>query len=1087
MSQPFIKSTFSAGEVSPAFYGRVDLARWHAGCSVARNCFVNYKGGLSSRAGTALCGMSQQPASASSVPPRLIPFKFSLFQSYFLEFGEQYMRVVANGAYVTEAPFSITAITQALPAQVTAPGHNYVNGDWVFIADVLGMTDVDGETFIVQNVAGDTFTLQDTFGGPIDSRNFDAYAGGGAVSRLFTLPTPYHAADLPYLKFEQSADVLSLCCVNQQTFVEYATYDLTRLAANSWALTPTNFDPLIAAPTGVTAVPSTRVSNLASVNNAPAAQYAYVVTAVDASGNESIASQPAFTPSTDDTSQSVDISLTAGSITITWSPVAGAASYNVYKAPPAVWNTGTGTPVNAAQQVPAGSSYGFAGQAFGTQFIDQNVIPDQVTTPPLHNNPFARSQVTGVTPGAGGSGYAQSTTTASAASATGSGAVILPVVVSGAVVSYIVQMAGGGYLPGDALVVSGAGSGATGTLKIGPQTGTYPGEVAYFQQRRVYAYTINAPDTYQMSQPGAYTNFDSADPPIDSDAITGTPWAQQVNGIQWLSPMPGGLITGTGQNVWQVSGTGGAGSPISPAQQSAVAQESHGFSPTLEPLRIGPDILYGQALGSIVRDLQYSFYTNIYSGQDTTILSSHLFDNRTLVQWGWAEEPYKVIWAIRDDGRLLGLTWIKDQEIAGWTRHDTNGLFTSIACATEPPVVAVYVIVKRYIVGKGQWAYFVERMDNRLWGSNAEAVWAVDCGLALAQPQPQATLSASTASLLGGIAGGNVILGGSGYTAPAGAIVDPTGLGSGAVVNLTAAGGVITGMTCSPEGQDYQPGSYVVVTDATGSGAIISLNFDNPVVFSADQPVFSGGDIGKIIRMGGGIAAVTGFVNSQSVNAQMLAPIAATIPNDPNDMAVPAGPGQWTLTAPVSVIGNLGHLEGMVVTGLADGNVIDPVIVSGGKITLPAPASSVTVGLGFIAQGQTLHADLPGEMIQGKSKKVSAVTLRVENSRGIEVGQDQPIAAATAFQKEAPWGRIPYGALVPSEDRLFGNTGANAVNAGQAIPLFTGDIRIPITTSDWNTPDGQRSPGMVAFQQRYPLPLNVVACIPELNVGDTNG
>jgi hypothetical protein len=1082
MGEPFIRSSFAAGEVAPSFYGRLDLAQWHAACSVARNCFVNYKGGLSSRAGLALAGMCKQIASGNSIPPRLIPFKFNLFQSYFLEFGELYMRVVANGAYVVEAAFNITNATQANPCQLSAPGNNFVNNDWVFVASVNGMTDLDGNTFIVQNAAGGNFTLTDTFGNPVDSRTFGAYTGGGTVARIFTLTTPYHAVDLPWLKFQQSADVMSLCCVNQQTFTEYATYDLTRLAANSWTLAPTNFAPLIGAPTGVTAVPSTLVSALAADHN-PAAQYAYVVTAVDANGNESIASLVAYTPNATSTTSSVDISLTAGSVTVTWSPVTSAVSYNLYRAPAAVWNSGLS---NAAtpQQVPAGSAFGFAGQAFGTQWVDQNVVPSQVTTPPLHNNPFARGQILSVTPGAGGSGYAQSTTTASITSATGSGAVILPVVVSGAVVAYIVQTAGGGYLPGDALVVSGAGTGATGTLHIGPQTGTYPGVVAYFQQRRVYAYTINRPDTYFMSQPGSYTNFDAADPPIDSDAITGTPWAQQVNGIEAMLPMPGGLLTGTGENVWQVSGTGGAGSPISPAQQNAVSQESHGFSPTLPPLRIGPDILYGQALGSIVRDLQYSFYTNIYSGQDTTVLSSHLFDNYLLVQWAWSEEPYKIIWSVRNDGKMLALTWIKDQQIAGWTRHDTNGLVVSVATATEPPVVATYFIVKRYIVGKMAWGYFVERMDNRLWGSNIEQVWAVDCGLALAQPQPNATLTASTASLLGGISGGNVIVGGGGYTAPAGAVIDPTGQGSGAVVHFTLSGGAIAGMTCSPEGQNYQPGSYVQVTDATGAGAIISLNYDNPVVLTTDQPVFAAGNIGSIIRMGGGKAQIMGLNNAQSINAQLIAPIAATIPNDPNNLAVPAPPGSWTMTAPVTTVSGLVDLEGMQVTGLADGSVIPATTVVNGKITLAAPASQITVGLGFVAQGQTLHADIPGQMIQGKSKKISAVTLRVENSRGIEVGQDQPIAATTAFQKETPWGQIPYGAMAPNEDRLYGNTGDNAVNAGTAIPLFSGDIRIPITTSDWNTPDGQRSPGMVAFQQRYPLPMNIVAAIPELNVGD---
>src|SRR5581483_10805861 len=100
---------------------------------------------------------------------------------------------------------------------------------------------------------------------------------------------------------------------------------------------------------------------------------------------------------------------------------------------------------------------------------------------------------------------------------------------------------------------------ATATLSVGPQTGTYPSVVEYFQQRRAYASSLNKPDTYWMSQTGAFTNFDAASPPIDSDAITGNPWAQQVNGIQWLRNTQGGLLVGTGQDAWLVSGTAGAG------------------------------------------------------------------------------------------------------------------------------------------------------------------------------------------------------------------------------------------------------------------------------------------------------------------------------------------------------------------------------------------------------------------------------------------------------------------------------------------------------------------------------------------------
>src|ERR1700761_3723014 len=113
-----IKPSFVAGELSPSIWGRVDYNKYAIGASVMRNMFVNYRGPSSSRAGFLYCATSLTPASASSLPPKLVSFQFNIFQSYMLEFGvnaagQPYMRVIANGGAVLENPISVTAATQA--------------------------------------------------------------------------------------------------------------------------------------------------------------------------------------------------------------------------------------------------------------------------------------------------------------------------------------------------------------------------------------------------------------------------------------------------------------------------------------------------------------------------------------------------------------------------------------------------------------------------------------------------------------------------------------------------------------------------------------------------------------------------------------------------------------------------------------------------------------------------------------------------------------------------------------------------------------------------------------------------------------
>ena len=113
----------------------------------------------------------------------------------------------------------------------------------------------------------------------------------------------------------------------------------------------------------------------------------------------------------------------------------------------------------------------------------------------------------------------------------------------------------------------------------------------------------------------------------------------------------------------------------------------------MPPIRVGSHFVYLDSFGGVVRDNAFNFFTNTFQGIDLTELSNHLFDGHKIIQWAWARKPYKIIWAVRDDGVLLSLTYLKEQEVVGWARHDTNGQVVSVAVASEPPVDAVYIVV----------------------------------------------------------------------------------------------------------------------------------------------------------------------------------------------------------------------------------------------------------------------------------------------------------------------------------------------------------------------------------------------------------
>lgn len=852
MSTNVIQTSFAAGELSPTLNARVDIAKYHVGASLMYNFFVDYRGGASTRPGTMF--VARAPEDDSTV--WLIPFQFSTIQNYVLVFSNEKIRVVKDGAYVTETPINLDDITQANPGQftTTAP-HGFSNGNWVYLQDIGGMTELNQTFGIVQNATADTFTLLDLDGNQINTTDFTAYTSGGTVSRVYEIASPYLAADIPNLKYTQSADTMTI------THVDYAPRELTRTGHTSWTLTTITFASAQAAPvlTSVTA------------SSAGAAVYAYAVTAVNAQGEESVASNRG------DETGAVLISSTAGFIAIAWNAAANAEFYRVYKA----------LPLAVSGTIPADTQLGYIGDTKALTFNDTNIIADFTFTPPLGENPFA--------------------------------------------------------------------------------DGNNPGAVAYFQQRLVLAASEDFPQTMWMSQTGLFHNFDKSNPVKPDDSITGTLVSKQVNTIKYMIDMPGGLVVLTSGGAWQING-GSAGTAVTPSAFVATPQAYNGCA-DVEPIVINDSILYVQDRGSIVRNLSYSFYTNIYTGADLSVLSNHFFFGYEVTQWAYAEEPFKIVWTVRNDGRLLSLTYLKEQEIFGWAQHQTLGLFKSVCTIPEGEEDATYFVTRRYI--QGEWRQFIERMASRLFPYGVEDAWCVDCGLQLSQTFPAAGLIPSA---------------------------------------------------------------------STGTG----------VTFTADAAVFTSGDNGKVLRVGGGIATITSFTNTTT--------LVGTFTRDMTDVLddgtpVPAESGEWTLDAKVDEVTGLEHLEGETVSILGDGNVFPQAVVTDGTVTLNEAASKIIVGLPFTARLRTMDLDVGEPTIQGKRKKVAALTSRVDQTRGLKVG--------------------------PSFDELKEYKQRTTEPMGQPIALFTGDQRMQMTPN-WSVP------GRMCLEVSDPLPATVLGVIPEVVVGDTS-
>jgi hypothetical protein len=266
------------------------------------------------------------------------------------------------------------------------------------------------------------------------------------------------------------------------------------------------------------------------------------------------------------------------------------------------------------------------------------------------------------------------------------------------------------------------------------------------------------------------------------------------------------------------------------------------------------------------------------------------------------------------------------------------------------------------------------------------------------------------------------------------------------------------------------PNAGLTASAATGAG----------VTFTATASVFASGNIGQVLRMGGGIATITAYVSGTQVTGTWTRPLVNTVPGDPNNMPLPAAALTWSVLGQVSTVAGLAHLSGKQVVGLADGIPIGPLTVdASGAVTLPFNASLVTIGLAFLPQFQSLYLETGQPTTQGKRKTIDSATVRVANSGYPYVLTNQPDGSATDPPQIAPtW--FAGSKAVPSPAGTDPQRPQPYLTAaGQTVtPLATGDVYVNVASS-W------RKTAQVALQQPMPLPLNVTAIVPNYLEGDT--
>ena len=252
--------------------------------------------------------------------------------------------------------------------------------------------------------------------------------------------------------------------------------------------------------------------------------------------------------------------------------------------------------------------------------------------------------------------------------------------------------------------------------------GDYPATTTYHEQRRWFAGTDGKPQVVWATRTGTESNLTNSIPSRDDDGMELRIASGQYNRIRHLVALSD-LIAFTAGGEFRIYSDGAPA--ITPTSVTIKPQGYAGAS-NVQPVVTTGSILYVQAQGSRIRELSYSWEANAYRTVDVSIMAPHRFNGFTITDLAYGRAPDSICWAVRNDGVLLGLTYVPDQQVYGWHVHDTDGAFESVCVVPEGGEDVLYVVVHRTI-GASQLRY-IERLRSRIFTDQADAFF-VDSGL----------------------------------------------------------------------------------------------------------------------------------------------------------------------------------------------------------------------------------------------------------------------------------------------------------------------------------------------------------------------
>jgi len=251
----------------------------------------------------------------------------------------------------------------------------------------------------------------------------------------------------------------------------------------------------------------------------------------------------------------------------------------------------------------------------------------------------------------------------------------------------------------------------------------WPARVTFHQQRLFLARTNSEPQNVWGSKSFIYENF-AVDGAADDDALNLRIASNEANDIKWIAP-GANLIIGTYGGDFVVRS--GDGSPLTPSNTNVSKETNWGSEPII-PKKIGNFFYYVQRFGKKVREFFFNFELDSFKSVDKTILSPDIVEDG-IIGMTFQQNPEPILWCLTTNGTIATMTREVDQEVQGWTKQTTDGVYESIVAipSQDGPFDEVWAIVKRTI--NGATKRYVERFKSHIVPDRQDQCFYVHSGL----------------------------------------------------------------------------------------------------------------------------------------------------------------------------------------------------------------------------------------------------------------------------------------------------------------------------------------------------------------------